>query len=101
MRPRRWFSHLQKDLGSQHSRLWPADCPVIASRAGALPEVLGDAGLLFDPHSADELAARLELLLNDASLRAQLSRRGLERARLFTWERSAQAALDAFEQVAA
>jgi glycosyltransferase involved in cell wall biosynthesis len=71
--------------------------PVVASRAGALPEVVGDAGLFFSPHAPLELRDRLQELLEDQGLREELARRGLRRAREFSWERSAQAALGAFD----
>ena len=74
--------------------------PVIASNAGALPEVVGDAGLLFDPHSADALTHALGRVLGDVALRGDLAARGRARAAQFTWEASARAALAAFEEIA-
>jgi glycosyltransferase involved in cell wall biosynthesis len=73
--------------------------PVIASRAGALPEVMGDAGLLFNPYSAAELTARLVQVVRDTPLRSQLVIRGLDRAKGWTWETSARKLLDVFHQV--
>ncbi len=73
--------------------------PVVASRAGALPEVVGDAGVFFDPHSPAELKRCLEELLRDDDLRAALRARGLRRAGDFSWERSAAAALAVFEEM--
>ena len=73
--------------------------PVIASRAGALPEVVGTAGLFFHPTAPDELTACLSQVLGDDHLRQTLQARGLQRARQFTWVRSAQAALQGFETV--
>jgi len=64
-------------------------CPVLSSWAGALPEVCGGAGLLFDPRDADALAAHLERVLDDAALRADLARRGLANCERFSWERTA------------
>lgn len=61
-------------------------CPVVAARSGAVPEVAGDAAVLVDDDSASLVAGIREAL--DAS--AELSRRGLERARGFTWERVAR-----------
>jgi len=63
--------------------------PVIASAAGALPEVLGDAGLCFDPARPAALAAALEEVLCRPELRRELRRRGLERARHFSWSAAA------------
>lgn len=74
--------------------------PVIASNAGALPEVVGDAGLLFDPHSADALTHALGRVLGDVALRGDLAARGRARAAQFTWGASARAALAAFEEIA-
>lgn len=65
--------------------------PVIASRASALPEVIGNAGLLVDDYmSPAAWAAQIARLLNDPELRADLIEKGQSRAQEFTWERSAQ-----------
>jgi glycosyltransferase involved in cell wall biosynthesis len=65
--------------------------PVVTSRLSSLPEVVGDAALLVDPYRVDEIASALERVLQDDGLRAELVRRGLERAQLFSWERSVRA----------
>ena len=75
--------------------------PVIASRAGALPEVVGNVGKLFDPHAPEELKNCISDVIGDAKLHQQMSRQGLQRAREFSWARSAEAALAVFEEVAA
>ncbi|MDC6166635.1 glycosyltransferase family 4 protein [Paucibacter sp. XJ19-41] len=64
--------------------------PVITSDSTAIPEVIGDAGLLIDPLDPQSLQAALSRLLADAALRAQLVQRGLARADVFTWRRSAE-----------
>lgn len=71
--------------------------PVVASQAGALSEVVGEAGCLFNPHSPDELKDRLARLLKDPEMRDGLSRQGLQRAKEFSWEHSARQALAIFE----
>ncbi len=73
--------------------------PVVAARAGALPEVVGEAGKFFDPHDPDELAEILRSLADDESLRRELSRRGLERARTFSWGTTARGLLDVIEEI--
>jgi len=70
--------------------------PVITSNISALPEVAGDAGLLVDPHSSDDIAAAMHRLLTDSELAATLRARGVERARQFSWERSARETLAAY-----
>jgi glycosyltransferase involved in cell wall biosynthesis len=64
--------------------------PVLTSNSSSLPEVVGEAGLQVPPDDVDVLAAALQRLVQDAELRADLRRQGLERARQFTWERMAQ-----------
>lgn len=64
--------------------------PTILARATSLPEVGADAALYFEPGDALELADRLSTILDDSHRREQLSRRGVERARGFTWERTAE-----------
>ena len=63
-----------------------AGVPVVATRCGALEEVLGDAARLVDVGDVDALAEALEELLGDEPARLELSRRGRERAALYTWE---------------
>lgn len=74
-----------------------AGVPVVVSNRGALPEVVGDAGLLIDPDDAESLAAALDKLMGDADLRASCARRGLDRARQFTWTQTARDVRRAYE----
>ena len=74
-----------------------AGVPVVVSNRAALPEVVGNAGLLIDPDDAESLAAALERLVGDASLRANCAQRGLERAKRFTWTETARAVRRAYE----
>src|SRR5207253_4280866 len=62
--------------------------PVIAAARGALPEVLGGAGLLFDPDNPDQLAAAIERTIDDESLTTAYAAAGLARATHYTWERT-------------
>ena len=71
-------------------------CPVVASDAGALPEVVGDAGLLVPPGDADALAAALDRLLTDDALAASLGAAGHRRAATFTWSACVAAHLVAY-----
>lgn len=64
--------------------------PVACSRTSSLPEVLGDAGLSFDPRDVEEIAGVVLRLLEDTELRARLRRRGPERASGFSWDRAAK-----------
>jgi glycosyltransferase involved in cell wall biosynthesis len=64
--------------------------PVIAARAGALPELGREAALLFDPENSRELAESVSRLIEDAGLRASLSEAGRERASHFSWEETTE-----------
>jgi glycosyltransferase involved in cell wall biosynthesis len=78
-----------------------AGCPTIVSRTASLPEVCGDAALYFDPLDPGSIAEAVLRLLRQPELRATLRCRGLERARQFTWDRSAETALAVLERVLA
>lgn len=64
--------------------------PVIASNTTSLPEVAGGAALLVDPYSVESLADGLSRVLTDSQLREDLAQRGLEHARSFNWNRTAE-----------
>jgi glycosyltransferase involved in cell wall biosynthesis len=70
--------------------------PVVASTAGALPEVLGDAALLVDPYDEDALAEALQAAAED---RGELRRRGLERAARYSWPRAADQTWEVYRAV--
>ena len=74
-------------------------CPVLASNASSLPEVVGEAGMLFDPNDPADLASKIRSLLTDSRLRERLSVAGRKRARQFTWEKCASETLDAYRAV--
>jgi glycosyltransferase involved in cell wall biosynthesis len=75
--------------------------PTIVSRAASLPEVCGDAALYFDPLDPASIAEAILRVLTEPELQETLRSRGLERARRFTWERSARATLAVLERVLA
>jgi alpha-1,3-rhamnosyl/mannosyltransferase len=77
-----------------------AGCPVIVSGVSSLPEVTGDAGLIVDPQSMDEIASAIRRIGESDSLCARLRLAGRERAKLFRWERAARQSLDYFRDLA-
>ncbi len=74
--------------------------PVISSRAGSLPEVIGDAGLFFDPTDVASIAGTIGRFLADPPRRAELARRALQRAAIFSWDRAADALIACFSDLA-
>ena len=71
--------------------------PVVASRRGSLPEVVGDAALLFEATDADALAAALGRVLDEPALRQTLSTTGIARARAYSWAETAARTRDAWQ----
>jgi glycosyltransferase involved in cell wall biosynthesis len=72
--------------------------PVIAANRGALPEVVGEAGLLIDPDDADALAHVLERVIADRPLRDRLRDAGWRQAERFQWPQSAARTREAWER---
>jgi glycosyltransferase involved in cell wall biosynthesis len=73
--------------------------PVIASDRTSLPEVAGEAGLLFDPDHIDALESVLYNVLNNKELQKKMSQNGIEQAKKFSWQKTAQETLDVYRQV--
>jgi glycosyltransferase involved in cell wall biosynthesis len=74
--------------------------PVVTSKVSCLPEVAGGAALLVDPYSVEDIAAGMHRVFRDAALREDLCARGFERAKFFSWERTARQTLEAYERAA-
>jgi len=73
---------------------------VAASNRGSLREVIGEAGLLFDPCSEEEIASAIARLLGDMSLRNELGYKAQERAKLFSWKNGARKMMSILEEAA-
>lgn len=73
--------------------------PVITSNASSLPEVVGDAGIMVDPHDVVGLAKAMYDVLTNDPLRENLVKKGLQRAKLFNWEKTARETLKVYEEV--
>ena len=83
------FPSLEEGFGLPVVEAFSVGLPVIASNASAVKEVAGNAAVLVDPLSTDEISGALERVLESESLREELRRKGTARARRFTWERCA------------
>lgn len=77
-----------------------AGLPIASSDRGPMPELLGDAGVYFDPENPSEIADAIRLLLEDPVLRERNARAAYERAQSFTWERCARETFNFIAQVA-
>jgi len=74
-------------------------CPVITSNTSSLPEVVGEAGIMVDPHDADNLAQAMRRVLTDSELSNNMIRKGLAQAKRFTWEKAAEQTLEVYNKV--
>jgi len=74
--------------------------PVIVSNVSSLPEVVGDAALLVDPHNDEEITVALWRVLTDTALRAELRAKGLQRAAAFSWQRAAEQTMAVYRKAA-
>jgi glycosyltransferase involved in cell wall biosynthesis len=90
------FPSLYEGFGLPVLEAMARGVPVACSNAASLPEVAGDAALLFDPHDEHAIAEALRRLLEDSALRDRLRSRGLARAREFSWERAARLTLESY-----
>ena len=82
------FPSLYEGFGLPPLEAMSCGTPVVTSRISSLPEVVGDAAVLVDPYSVEDIALGISRLLDDHDLRRQLVDKGLARARSFSWERS-------------
>ena len=72
--------------------------PVISSNTSSIPEVVGEAGILIDPYQVNDLAAAIYKVAGSLSLQDELSRKGLERAQLFSWKKCAEETLQVYRE---
>jgi glycosyltransferase involved in cell wall biosynthesis len=75
-------------------------CPVVASNVSSLPEVVGDAALLVDPSDVEELTQAMLALLENDDLKREMSRKSIEQAKKFSWEKAGDELLAICREVA-
>ena len=72
---------------------------VATSNCSSLPEVVGDAGVLFDPYDIDDICDKMITLYQSQELREKLVLKGLERAKMFTWEKTADLVMHVYREI--
>jgi glycosyltransferase involved in cell wall biosynthesis len=91
---------LYEGFGIPAAEAMACGTPVIATTGGALPEVVGNAGILVPPGSADALAVAIKQLLNDEEIQRRMSEAGRKRVEeKFNWEQAARRTLEVYQEV--
>jgi glycosyltransferase involved in cell wall biosynthesis len=84
------FVSLSEGFGIPVLEAMQSGCPVLTSNMSSMPEIAGDAAMLIDPYDVEAIKSGLLRLATDSTLRRDLSNRGIERAKEFSWERCAR-----------
>lgn len=74
--------------------------PAIGARAGSIPEMMGDGGILFDPHSVEDLRSALEKILNEKEYRSIVIKKGYKNVERFSWDKCAEQTFQIYMDVA-
>ena len=90
---------IKEEFGLVYVEAMTCGLPVIAVNGHVVPEIVGDAGLLFEPRNSDDLADKIIELINNKELYEKLRRKGLERAKRFTWEKAAKQYYEIYKEV--
>jgi glycosyltransferase involved in cell wall biosynthesis len=92
------FPSLWEGFGFPALEAMACGTPIIASNLSAIPEVVGDAGILIDPYQTEAIAAAMQSLVDSSQLRVHLSQLGLSRASQFSWEKTGAATVEVIER---
>ncbi len=93
------FPSVHEGFGLPPLEAMACGTPVVCANASSLPEVVGDAALLFDPRGPQMISSALARVLEDGALRDSLRAQGLAQAAKFSWERTARETMAVYEQV--
>lgn len=83
------FPSLHEGFGIPLLEAMACGAPVLTSNTSSMPDVVGDAAILVDPYSVEDIANGIKLIFNDESLRDTMRQKGFERVKLFSWKKSA------------
>jgi glycosyltransferase involved in cell wall biosynthesis len=93
------FPSLYEGFGFPPLEAMACGCPVIVSNVASISEVCGNASLYCDPYSVEDIAEKIQLLLNDNTLRKNLKSSGIEQAKKFSWEKCADATITVIDEI--
>ena len=93
------FPSIYEGFGLPSLEAMACGVPVITSNVSSLPEVVGDTGLLIEPHDVDALAGAIEQLVTAPDIRHELSQKAYARSLSFTWDNCVAQTVEAYRQV--
>lgn len=94
------YPSLYEGFGMPPLEAMAMGCPVVCSNVSSIPEVVGEAGLYFNPTSIDDMREAMEQVASSTKIRTELIVRGRERAKLFSYDRCAAKTMDVYREVA-
>ena len=93
------YPSLYEGFGLPPLEAMACGCPVVTSNTSSLPEVIGDAGIMVDPLSVDELANATYSILTNENLREELIKKGLQRSKAFSWKICSEKTLKVYKEI--
>lgn len=93
------FPSLDEGFGLPIIEAMQCGCPVITSNISCMPEVAGDAAILVDPYSVDDILSAMKDMASNPVRRDELRQKGFDRAKLFSWENTAHRTMDIYRSV--
>ena len=93
------YPSLYEGFGLPPLEAMACGCPVCASNTSSIPEVVGDAGVLFDPYSVEDMKNAIVKVLSDETFRRSLIEKGFERVSMFSWERTCEMTLNLYRRL--
>ncbi|MBI2590406.1 MAG: glycosyltransferase, partial [Candidatus Blackburnbacteria bacterium] len=95
------FQTLSEGFGLPGLEAMSVDCPVVCSAIPVLREVYGDAALYFNPQSVQDIADKIEKILENKKLRTTLVEEGQRQVKKYSWRKMAEETLDVYKEVLA
>jgi glycosyltransferase involved in cell wall biosynthesis len=93
------YPSLYEGFGLPPLEAMACGCPVITSSVASIPEACGDAVLYCDPYNTDDIAQKIVQLAKDDNLKSTLRKKGLERVKMFSWDKAAEEHTKLFEEI--